>query len=358
VPSRKEIQWSQLKVGALVLVALALLIAIMFLMTASSGGLFAHRVKLRAYFPNAGGLKVGAEVTLQGVTIGNVIRMRVVPERNPNPVEVVMEVGERYLYDLHTDSMVSIQAAGVLGDSFVDIDSTSATGPQPHNGSELRQSGSPTIQSVINTSQVSIQEVNVLVHKIETTVDAINSGRGTAGKLLNDPVLAQKIVSIANNLDTVTGAIAQGKGSIGELVNDNALYTKLNSAVDHMNSITADLDAGKGTAGMLLKDETLYNNLNSAVANANQLAEQINSGKGSLGKLIKDPDFAKKLDDTVTNLDTILQGINAGKGTAGQFVQNRSLYDHLDQTTDQAQQLLKAIREDPKKYFVIRMKIF
>ena len=129
MPSRKEIQWSQLKVGALVLVSLVLLIAIMFLMTASSGGLFAHRVTLRCFFPNAGGLKVGAEVTLQGVTIGNVIRMRVVPERNPTPVEVVMQVGEKYLYDLHTDSLVSIQAAGVLGDSFVDIDSTSATGP-------------------------------------------------------------------------------------------------------------------------------------------------------------------------------------------------------------------------------------
>jgi len=39
-------------------------------------------------------------------------------------------------------------------------------------------------------------------------------------------------------------------------------------------------------------------------------------------------------------------------------VQNRALYDHFDQTADQAQQLLKAIREDPKKYFVIRMRVF
>jgi phospholipid/cholesterol/gamma-HCH transport system substrate-binding protein len=60
----------------------------------------------------------------------------------------------------------------------------------------------------------------------------------------------------------------------------------------------------------------------------------------------------------VTNLDEILKGINAGQGTAGQLVKNRALYDHLDQSADQAQQLIKAIREDPKKYFVIRMKVF
>ena len=358
MPSHKEIQWSQLKVGALILVALALLIAIIFLMTASSGGLFARRIELRCYFPNAGGLKDGAVVSLEGVTIGNVIRMRVVPRRNPNPVEVTMQVGEKYLYDLHTDSVASIEAAGVLGDSYVDIDSTHATGPEPYNGAEIQQSGSPTIQSVINTSQVSIQEINVLVHKIETLVDTLNHGRGTAGVLLNDPGLARKITSIADNLATITGAIAQGKGSLGELVNDKTLYTKLTSVTDHLNSITADLDSGKGTAGKFLKDETLYNNLNSATANINQLTAQINSGKGSLGKLVKDPDFAKKLDDAVTNLDDILKNVNTGQGTAGQLLKNRSLYDHLDQTADQARQLIKGMREDPKKYLVIQLKLF
>ena len=73
-------------------------------------------------------------------------------------------------------------------------------GRRVHNGAELQQSGSPTIQSVINTSQVSIQEVNVLMHKIETLVDTLNQGHGTAGELLNDPSLARKIVSIADNL--------------------------------------------------------------------------------------------------------------------------------------------------------------
>jgi phospholipid/cholesterol/gamma-HCH transport system substrate-binding protein len=358
VPSRKEIQWSQLKVGALVLVALALLTAIIFLMSSSTGGLFARRIELRCYFPNAGGLKDGAVVSLEGVTIGNVVHMRVIPARNPNPVEVTMQVGEKYVYDLHTDSLASIQAAGVLGDSYLDIDSTHATGPPVSNGAELQQSGAPTIQSVINTSEVSIQEINVLIHKFETLVDTLNKGKGTAGEFLNDPTMARNIGSMAANLRTITDNISNGKGSLGQLINDDTLYKKMNSAVDNLNSITTDLQAGKGTAGKLLKDETLYNNLNAATANLNQLTAQINSGKGSLGKLVKDPEFARKLDDTLTNLDEISKGINAGQGTAGQLVKNRSLYDHLDQTADQAQQLIKGIREDPKKYLVIQLKVF
>jgi len=358
VPSRREIQWSQLKVGMLVLAAIAILIGLLFLMTASSGGLFARKITLRSYFANAAGIKDGSPVTLEGVTIGNVTHTRVVPSRNPEPVEVTMQVGEKYLPDMHTDSTVSIGTAGVLGDSFVDINSTHATGPAPLNGAELPTSGAPTIQSVISSSQVSIEEINRLMHKIENLVDTLNSNRGTVGELLNDPAMKKNVVSIAANLQTVTAAIAGGKGSLGQLINDNTLATKLNSTVDQVNTLVADLNAGKGTAGKLLKDETLYNNLNSAVSNLNQITGSINSGKGSIGKLLKDPDFAKKLDDAVTNIDTLLKGINAGEGTAGQLVKNRSLYDHMDETMDQSQQLIKAIREDPKKYFVIRLKLF
>jgi len=94
------------------------------------------------------------------------------------------------------------------------------------------------------------------------------------------------------------------------------------------------------------------------VNSANELISEINQGKGSLGKLARDPAFAKKLDDTVTRLDSILRTVDEGQGTIGQLMHNRSVYDHADQTMDQAQQLLKAIREDPKKYFVIRLKVF
>jgi phospholipid/cholesterol/gamma-HCH transport system substrate-binding protein len=338
--------------------AMAVLVGLILLMSGSSGGLFARKLVLRSYFENAAGLKDGAPVTLEGVTIGNVIHVRVVSERNPTPVEVSMRVGHEYLSGLHTDTTASIAQAGVLGDSFVDLNSAHASGPAPANNAELKSAGSPTIQDVIRTSEGSIKQVSTLLRKVETLVDTLNSKRGVAGSLINDPELARKIVSIATNLDTVTKSIAEGKGSLGKLVNDDTLYTRANSAVDRLDRITTALDEGKGSAGKLLKDDTLYNNLNAAVANTNQLVAEINSGKGAMGKLAKDPAFAQKLDDTVTRLDNILTSVDEGKGSLGQLVQNRSLYDHADQTLDQTQQLVKSIREDPKKYLVIRMKVF
>lgn len=358
MPSRKEIQWAQLRVGALVLIALAVLVGLIILMSGSTGGLFARKIVLRSYFKNAAGLKDGAEVTLEGVTIGNVIHVRVIPDRDPTPVEVSMRVGDEFRGFLHTDSTAAIVQAGVLGDSFIDISSVHATGPSPTNNAELKTTGAPSIQDVIQSSQLSIDEINALTKKVEILMDSINSGKGTIGALVNDPALSRKFTSIVSDLQTISGAIASGKGSIGKLVNDDTLYTRANSAVDRLNKITADLDDGKGTAGKFLKDDSLYNNLNSTVSNANELINEINHGKGSIGKLARDPEFAKKLDDTVTRLDSILTSVDEGKGTIGQLMQNRSVYDHADQTLDQAQQLVKSMRENPKKYLVVQLKIF
>jgi phospholipid/cholesterol/gamma-HCH transport system substrate-binding protein len=345
-------------VGVLVMVAMTVLVALILLMSGSSGGLFAPKLVLRSYFENAAGVKDGAPVTLEGVTIGNVIHIRIVPDRNPTPVEVTMRVNHEYLNRLHTDSTASIAQAGVLGDSFVDLSSAHASGPPPANHAELRASGSPSIQDVVRNSNESIVEVQSLTRKIETLVDTLNSRRGTAGELINDPELGRKISTIATDLETITSAVANGKGSLGKLVNDDTLYTRANSAIERLDRITTALDEGKGSAGKLLKDDSLYNNLNAAVANTNQMVAEINAGKGAMGKLARDPAFAQKLEDTVTRLDNILTSVDEGKGSLGQLVQNRALYDHADQTLDQAQQLVKSIREDPKKYLVIRMKVF
>jgi phospholipid/cholesterol/gamma-HCH transport system substrate-binding protein len=358
VPSRKEIQWSQLRVGALVVIAMLVLVGLVFLMSGSTGGLFAKKLYLRSYFKNAGGLKTGAPVTLEGVTIGNVRHIRVVPARQPFPVEVSMEVGRAFLDGLHTDSTAAIAQAGVLGDSYVDIDSTHATGPPPADHSELAVSGSPTIQDVIQSSQASLDQIHATMIKVNKLLDTVNSDRGTVGKLLNDPAIAQKFVSIADNLQTITGAIAQGKGTAGKLVMDDTLYTHLDSAVTKLDQITTNLNDGKGTMGKLLKDETLYKNLNDTLANTRELVAQINAGKGALGKLAKDPVFAQKMQDTVANLDAILNGIHQGQGTMGQLFTNRSLYDNTNQTLTKTRDLLDAFRANPKKYLTVQLKLF
>jgi len=358
LPSQQQVQWSQLKVGVLVIVALCALTALIFLMSGNTGGFWSGKIVIVSYFENSAGLKLGAPVNLEGVTIGNVKTIRIIPERKLTPVQVTMQVGKRFAPALHTDSKSSLDTIGVLGDTVVDIDSKFATGPEFQSGGELKTNETPNLSDVIKSSQGTIEQLNVILAKVDNLVDSLNSGKGSIGQLINDPGLYNKAVAALNEIQGLVDQVSNGKGSIGKLVADDTLYNRANDAVGHLQHITTELDEGHGSIGKLLKDETLYNNLRQSTDNLNQLLAGINQGKGAIGLMAKDPKFAQKLNDTITNLDEILHNVNQGEGTIGQLAKNPSLYHHTDDLMTNSSKLIDAIRQDPKKYLSIKLHIF
>ena len=61
MPSQKELQWAQLRVGLTVIFAAITLGVLIFLMTGTVG-LFTKKLTLYTYVPDAGGLRTGAPV--------------------------------------------------------------------------------------------------------------------------------------------------------------------------------------------------------------------------------------------------------------------------------------------------------
>lgn len=358
MPGQQELRWSQLKVGVLVIVALSALTALVFLISGNTGGFWSGSITLHSYFENSAGLKFGAPVKLEGVDVGTVKYIRINPSRRLTPVEVTMKINKGRARDIHADSKASLETVGVLGDTVVDIDSRSATGPPVQNGQELGTTETPNLQDVIQSSQGTIQQLDTILAKVNSLADSLNSTKGSIGLLINDPTLYKKAVLTLNEIQSLVDEISNGKGSIGKLINDDTLYTRANSTVEKLQSVADDLDQGKGSLGKLLKDETLYNNLKESTKNLNQILATINAGKGSLGILTKDPRFAEKLNDTVTRLDSVLSQVDSGQGTMGALLKDRGLYNHADEVMQQTSGLMTAIRQNPKKYLTIRLKIF
>ena len=88
-----------------------------------------HKLTVKAYFTNASGLRDGATVRAAGVDVGSVKSVRVRPELQEEPVEVVMVLNPRYEVKIPVDSIVSLETDGVLGPTYVEIDATGASGP-------------------------------------------------------------------------------------------------------------------------------------------------------------------------------------------------------------------------------------
>lgn len=340
------------------LVAICALVALVFLMSNSTGGFWAGHIEVRSYFENSAGLKQGAPVNLDGVTIGNVARIQIDRSKPLTPVEVVMKINASRAKDIPADAKSSLETVGVLGDTVVDIDTRQSTGGPIQNGAVMQTTETPNIQDVIQASQGTIEQLDTILTKVNSLADSLNSDKGSIGMLINNRQLYDKAVTTLNQLSTLVTYVSNGQGSIGKLIKDDTMYNRLNHMVAQADDITTGLNEGRGSAGKLLKDDTLYNNVNASAKNLNDLLVQVNSGKGSIGKLMKDPRFAQKLTDTVTQLDSILTQINQGQGTIGELMKNRALYEHLDQTAESAHGLMTAIRKDPKKYLTIHMKIF
>ena len=361
MPSQQEVKWSQLKVGLIVLVSIALLSTLLFLMTSASGmNVFSHKIILYTYFQNSDGLKIGAAVNLEGVTIGEVTHVTVStdPLRKLTPVKVTFKIDPKYHASVHTDSKASLSTVGVLGDTVLDINSVVATGPEVQTGTELATLQTPNLTDVVKASQGTIESLNVILAKMNNIVDSIQNGKGTVGKLINDPGMYNKATVTIDQLQTLVTNLNEGKGSAGKLLHDDQLYDRLNDTSAKLQQIATDLNNGKGSAGKLLKDETLYNNLNSTLKHANDLLAEADAGRGALGLLTKDPAFARKLDGTVTQLNLLLSNVNSGKGTIGKLATDDTMYSNLNNLLTSSTDLVTAIRKDPKKYLVIHMKIF
>jgi len=362
MPSQQEVRWSQLKVGVIVLVSFVILTTLLFLMTSASGlGLFTRKLTVMTFFENAQGLKPGAAVNVEGVTIGTVktVTITTAPERKLTPVQVVMKLDTKYQSDLHTDSTAALTTVGVLGDEVVDINSQYATGPPLQDGAVLRTLETPNLQDVVKESQGAIENVNVILSKLNTVVDNLESGKGVIGQLLVNPELYNQLVSTLAEVQKTTARLNSSDNSVGKLLSDNGrMYDSVNDIIGKTDGIATDIQNGKGTAGKLLKDDAMYNNLNQSLKSLNGILADAEAGKGSAGMLLKDPTFAQKLNDSIAQVDTLITSINQGKGTLGKLATDDAAYTNTNKLITESTDLVTAIRKDPKKYLTIHLKIF
>jgi phospholipid/cholesterol/gamma-HCH transport system substrate-binding protein len=357
LPSQKQLKWSELRVGLTVLFASITLAVLIFLMSGTSGW-FTRKIIVKSYFDNAGGLRNGAAVRLQGVDIGNVVSIRIVPNKPLTPVEVAMKVNTKFAFNLRKDSNTSLSTAGVLGETYIDIDSTTAHGPLAQNGDVLATREHPDFNDVVRSSQGTLQNLDALLKRTDRILAFVESGQGSIGKLIYDPNLYDRLSATVTDFKGVVDDVRNGKGSIGQLIASDEAYKKAIAAVDKLNAMIDELQQGKGTAGRFLKDPALYNNANDTVENVKKLTEDINAGKGPIGKLARDQEFANKLQKTLDNITDLTSRLQAGEGTAGRLFKDPSLYNNSDQMLIETRALIKAIRENPKKYLTFHVKIF
>lgn len=357
---RKQLTWTELRVGLFVLVGLCVLAAGIFYVTGS--GLIGPKYRLKTYLPEVKGLANGAPVRLDGVEIGNVesIKIATGPEvradKNRNIV-IVMRVGTGYQKYILTDSTASLVTEGLLGNRYVEL-TRGITGTELKDEQEIPGVEEKAMTEVVERSADVLGNLQALSDSINDLVSGVKRGKGTLGKLLTDEEAYNHLNSILQHGDAVIADVRGGKGTLGKLVASDEMYNKVDQGLDNVNLILTDVRAGKGTIGKLLYDPTLYDQAKQAMTSGNAMIGDIRSGKGTLGKLATDDSLFTELKKTSENLSNATAKLNDNTTSAGKLFSDPRLYDNLSGLTGDMRLLIGEFRQNPKKFLHIKVSVF
>src|SRR5215217_2120741 len=111
------ITWEQLKVGAVILVAIGVLTVAMFKL-GEAANLFVKHYRLVAFLPSANGLRVGGSVTVAGQLAGTVAAIEFLPPDadTTRNLRVEVEIDQALQQQVREDSRARIRTLGLLGD--------------------------------------------------------------------------------------------------------------------------------------------------------------------------------------------------------------------------------------------------
>jgi phospholipid/cholesterol/gamma-HCH transport system substrate-binding protein len=345
MPRTRSLAWSELKLGILAVVAVALAAFFIFLV-GGQGGLPWQRYHLKARFPNVAGLKAGAVVRLAGVEIGQVSSI----DFAGTQVDVAFEVNEDVAPRITTASRAMLGSISLLGESAIDLTTGPGT-PVPEWGYVPTQKTPGQLADVAVGATAGIEEITGLLKDIR-------AGKGTLGKVVTDEQLYREFTALLTAADGVVSSINRGRGTLGKLANDPAAYTALRGSLENLETMTKRINAGEGSLGRLLKDDAFARSLSATTGNIEQLTGRINRGEGTAGKLLNDAALYNRINALTERIDMLVLRLNDGEGTAGQLLRDKRLYENMNGAVSDLRALLTDVKKDPKKFLNVKVSIF
>jgi len=185
---------AEIKAGTFVLIALVLFTLFVWTL-GSERQMFAKQSEYHAQFKDVKGLAEGAPVRMGGITVGRVSKITFSHDyKNPN-IDVTLLLNEDYIERIRSDSLVSIETQGLLGDRFVNL--SMAAGQQllpPGQKSYIKSVEPADIAQVLqkageivdNTVKISENVNKFLGEKGEDALDNISRSAKSLANILQE----------------------------------------------------------------------------------------------------------------------------------------------------------------------------
>lgn len=329
----------EVKVGALILVSLAILGAFILVM----GGLsFEKTYTVYVDFDNPGGLQAGAAVRIAGVKVGSVTALefrggKVDPTTGRHVlVRADLAIEQKVQDAVHDDADFYVTTQGVLGEQFLAIDPGTPEHPVLKDGAVVKGIDPPRIDLFLAKAY----------ELLDTTVTGIKNNRETIASIANNTAGLLKGLNIIvtgnkERIDRIVANIDDMTSEAKTLTHDARVNyvdnPKLTHTIDNVDALTTQI---REDSGPMLKDarEALANlNRVSATVGDPQEQEKIRKALVDLAEL------AERANATTADAQAIVSHIKKGQGTVGALVMDEEIYDDV-------QEMVRDLKHNPWKF--------
>ena len=235
----------------LVVLASVLVFVLGLVIIGSRTLLFSERMVIRAQYNQVAGLRAGAPVQFQGVSIG-AVRSVALPAVTGAMIEVTMGIRPNTQHLLHSQTQAQIKTEGLLGSMIVVLVNPPPTGQDlvPVESGDLIVGVDPfDLFEITDRALESVLRFEQSATSFERIVDDIRAGEGTIGKLIYDPELYNSMVSASQETERILALLADDAAALVEVVQ---------RASTGVEEILGKVSAGEGTVARLLNDPEVY----------------------------------------------------------------------------------------------------
>jgi phospholipid/cholesterol/gamma-HCH transport system substrate-binding protein len=285
----------EIKIGIYFTVALiALVWGINFL---KGKDIFNKVHKLYAVYDDIEGLQTTAQVSIKGLKVGTVSKIRLDQKTEKFKVELQIKSN----YSIPANSVAYLYSSDIMGNKAIKIkigdsdemlseNSIIKTGKE-EDAFSLLMEDLPSIKNNLNQTikdvDSTFQSINQLFSK--KNIDNLSEGLAHLERTMQNVSQLtaalnkskQNIVSSLENIDSITSNLRNNSANINHIINNFAEFSdslktvRLAEVVDELNTIISKINSGTGSAGKLIYDESVYNNLANSLNSIDALLSDI-----------------------------------------------------------------------------------
>lgn len=265
-----------------------------------SQDIFSRENSYYAVYDNSYGIEASSPVTVKGLRVGTVDRVRYdVPTG-----KIVVEFSVKRAYPVPADSKAKIASASLLGATVLDL----------QLGSEQRilESGDTvpalTEPRLMEAAGELKDKANDLLADVSQALEGVNA------------------ILSAENVEHLSGVLANAH-SISASVN-RIVAEELNGTMQNLHALSAELNTARPKIARIVERmETIADSLSVSVPIL--LADAI---------------------QTIDKLNKTMTAVNDAEGSVGKLIYDKALYDNLTEASQNLALLFQDIKEHPGRY--------